>query len=129
MGLFAELKRRNVIKVAVLYIIASWLVLQVADVLFPALGVPGWGLRFIIGFLILFFPVAVIFSRIYEMTPEGLKRERDIDRTQSITPETGQKINALIIVLLVLAIAAGIAKQRAVQLARLRASDDEPVPH
>ncbi|MGI9263785.1 MAG: hypothetical protein ACR2QU_02575 [Gammaproteobacteria bacterium] len=109
MGLIGELKRRNVIRVAVLYLVAGWLVIQIADVIFPALGVPDFGLRFIIGFLIVCFPLALIFSWVYEMTPEGLKKEREIDRTQSITPETGQKINALIIVLLVLAIVAVVA--------------------
>jgi TolB-like protein/Flp pilus assembly protein TadD len=109
MGLFTELKRRNVIRVTVLYLVAGWFVIQIADVVFPALGVPDFGLRFIIGFLIVCFPLALIFSWVYEITPEGLKKERDIDRTQSITPETGQKINALIIVLLVLAIVAVIA--------------------
>ena len=109
MGLIGELKRRNVIRVAVLYLVAGWLVIQVADVVFPALGVPDFGLRFIIGFLIVCFPLALIFSWVYEMTPEGLKKEREIDRTRSITPETGQKINALIIVLLVLAIVTVVA--------------------
>jgi TolB-like protein/Flp pilus assembly protein TadD len=109
MGLIDELKRRNVIRVAVLYLVAGWLVIQISDVVFPALGVPDFGLRFIIGFLIVCFPLALIFSWVYEMTPEGLKKEREIDRTQSITPATGHKINALIIGLLVLAIVAVVA--------------------
>ena len=73
MSLIAELKRRNVIRVAALYLVAGWLVLQVGDVVFPALGVPDWGLRFVLGLLVLGFPIAVIFSWVYEMTPEGLK--------------------------------------------------------
>jgi TolB-like protein/tetratricopeptide (TPR) repeat protein len=109
MGLLTELKRRNVIRVGALYLVAGWLVIQISDVVFPALGVPDFGLRFIIGFLIVCFPLALIFSWVYEMTPEGIKKERDIDRSHSITPETGHKINALIIVLLVLAIVAVIA--------------------
>ncbi|UCC14295.1 MAG: tetratricopeptide repeat protein [Gammaproteobacteria bacterium] len=101
---FEELKRRNVVKVAVLYLIASWLLLQVTDVLSSLLPVPEWAGSFVFMLLVLGFFPALIFSWVYEMTPEGLKKEKDIDRSQSITPETGHKINVLIIVLLVLAI-------------------------
>jgi TolB-like protein/Tfp pilus assembly protein PilF len=104
MSVFEELKRRNVIRVAVLYVIASWLLLQVTDVLSSLLPVPQWAGSFVVMLLILGFFPAMIFSWVYEMTPEGLKKEKDIDRSQSITPETGHKINVLIIVLLVLAI-------------------------
>ena len=129
MGLLTELKRRNVIRVGALYLVAGWLVIQISDVVFPALGVPDFGLRFIIGFLIVCFPLALIFSWVYEMTPEGIKKERDIDRTHSITPETGQKINALIIVLLVLAIVAVVADRMIPEpptVATTLAQDDSP---
>ncbi len=105
MSLFAELKRRNVFKVAFLYGVAAWLTLQVADLLFDALELPASWLRLVLALLILGFPFALIFSWVFEMTPEGLKREKDIDRSGSITAETGHKINVLIAVLLVLAIA------------------------
>jgi adenylate cyclase len=106
MSFYEELKRRNVAKVAVLYVIASWLLLQVTDVLSSLLPVPEWAGSLVVMLLLLgFFPV-MIFSWVYELTPEGLKREKDIDRSQSISPETGRKINVLIIVLLVLAIGA-----------------------
>ena len=109
MSFYEELKRRNVAKVAVLYIIAAWLLLQVTDVLSSLLTVPEWTGSLVVLLLLLgFFPV-MIFSWVYEMTPEGLKKEKDIDRSQSITPETGRKINTLIIVLLVLAIGGLIA--------------------
>ncbi len=104
MSFFEELKRRNVVKVAVLYIVASWLILQVADVLFPNLGAPDWAFGFVLGLLTLFFVPALVFSWVYEMTPEGIRKEKDIDRSQSITGGTGRKINALIIVMLALAI-------------------------
>jgi len=104
MTFFEELKRRNVVKVAVLYVVASWLILQVADVLFPNLGAPAWTFGFVLGLLVLFFVPALVFAWVYEMTPEGLKREKDVDRSESITARTGHKINILIIVLLVLAI-------------------------
>jgi adenylate cyclase len=109
MSLFEELKRRNVVKVAVLYIVASWLILQVADVLFPNLGAPDWAFGFVLGLLILFFFPVMTFSWVYELTPEGLKREKEVDRSQSITHHTGRKINILIIVMLALAIGVVVA--------------------
>ena len=105
MSFFGELKRRNVTRVAVFYLVAAWVILQVAELLFDAIGVPGELLRFIIVLLILGFPITLIFSWVYEVTPEGIKREKDIDRSQSITTETGKRINVAIVVLLVIAIA------------------------
>ena len=106
MSFVAELKRRNVVKVGTLYVVASWLILQVADVLFEAMDLPSVWLRLVLAILILGFPLALIFSWVFEMTPEGIKRERDIDRSSSITQQTGRKVNTLLVVLLVLAIAA-----------------------
>ena len=109
MSLIQELKRRNVIRVGVLYLIAAWLLLQLTDVLSSLLPVPEWAGAIVVMLLVLgFFPV-VIFAWVYEMTPDGLKREVDIDRAQSVTPETGKKINTLIVVLLVLAISGLVA--------------------
>jgi TolB-like protein/Tfp pilus assembly protein PilF len=105
MSLLQELKRRNVVKVAALYVVASWLVLQAAELLFDAMNVPEAWLRFLIAILLLGFPLILIFSWVFELTPEGVKREKDIDRDASITPQTGQRINTVIIVLLVLAVA------------------------
>jgi len=103
-SLLTELKRRNVIRVGALYAIAGWLLLQVADILFGLLNVPVWGLRLVLGLLLLGFPLALIFSWVYEMTPEGLKREHEVDRTLSITPNTGRKIDRLIIVGLIIVV-------------------------
>jgi len=109
MSLIQELKRRNVIRVGVLYLVAAWLLLQLTDVLSSLLAVPESVGSIVVLFLLLgFFPV-VIFAWVYEMTPEGLRREVDIDRSQSVTPDTGKKINTLIVVLLVLAIAGLVA--------------------
>jgi len=104
MSFIAELKRRNVAKVAVLYMIAAWLLLQITDVLSSLLPVPEWTGSLVFILLVVGFPPVVIFSWVYELTPEGIKREKEVDRTQSITGETGHKINITIIVLLVLAI-------------------------
>ena len=109
MSLFRELKRRNVIRVGLLYLVAAWLLLQLTDVLSSLLPVPESAGPLVILLLALgFFPV-LIFAWIYEMTPDGLKRESDIDRSQSVAPDTGKKVNALIIVLLALAIAGLVA--------------------
>ncbi len=84
-----EIKRRNVFKVALVYIIAGWLTMQVVDVMFPALNLPEWLISAVAAFLLIGFPFALIFAWSFEMTPEGLKREKDVDRSESITPQTG----------------------------------------
>jgi len=104
MSLFAELKRRNVFKVAAAYIIVGWLLMQVGDTLAPALHLPEWINSALAFFLILGFPVAVIFAWAFEMTPEGLKKESDVDRERSITSLTGRKLNTTITVLMALAL-------------------------
>ena len=106
MSMFDELKRRNVVKMAALYVVASWLLLQVADVLFDAMELPAAWDRLVIALLALGFPIVMIFAWVFEMTPEGLKRQSEVDRGQSVTEETGRKLNLTIIVLLVLAILA-----------------------
>jgi adenylate cyclase len=108
-SLFAELKRRNVIRVAVLYLVSSWVLLQLTDVLASLLNAPDSAGSIVVLLLIIGFIPVVIFAWVYEMTPEGLKRETDIDRSQSQTPETGKKINTVIVVLLVIAIGGLIA--------------------
>jgi TolB-like protein len=105
MSFLQELKRRNVTKVAVLYVVAAWLILQAAELLFDAMNVSDELLRFVIAILVLGFPLVLIFSWVFELTPEGVKREKDIDRDASITPQTGQRINTVIVVLLVVAVA------------------------
>ena len=104
MNFFEELKRRNVVKVAVLYLIASWLLLQVTDVLSSLLSVPEWAGSLVVMLLILGFFPTLIFSWVYEMTPEGLKREKDVDHDSAEMIASGIKINKVIAVLLALAI-------------------------
>ncbi len=99
-----ELKRRNVAKVALVYIIAGWLTMQVVDVMFPALHLPEWLISAVAAFVLIGFPFAVIFAWAFEMTPEGLKREKDVDRSESITPRTGQKLNHVAMVILAIAV-------------------------
>ena len=97
-SVWQELKRRNVIRVAVLYAVAGWVLLQVADILFGALHVPEWGLRLVLVMLLLGFPLVLIFAWVYEMTPEGLRRESEVDRPHSVASDTGRKIDRLIII-------------------------------
>ncbi len=105
MSFFNELKRRNVFKVAAAYIIVGWLIMQAGDTLAPALHLPEWVNSLLAFFLILGFPLALFFAWAYEMTPEGLKKEKDVDRSKSIAYLTGQKLNNVIIGILVLALA------------------------
>ncbi len=103
MSLYNELKRRNVFKVTAAYIIVAWLLLQVSDTLVPALHLPEWFHSGVAFLLILGFPVALIFAWAFELTPEGLKKEKEVDRTQSITHFTGRKLDFTIIGLLLVA--------------------------
>jgi hypothetical protein len=104
MSLFAELRRRNVFRVGVAYAAIAWLLVQVADVVFPLLGAPDWVLNILVVVLLLGLPVAVVFAWVFELTPEGVKREKDIDRSASITRSTGRKLDRVIIVVLVIAL-------------------------
>ena len=101
---FAELKRRNVIRVAGLYLVGAWLVVQVAGTVLPMFGAPEWLPRTMVVLLAIGFVPAVIFSWVFELTPQGLKREDDVAPEQSITPQTGRRMDRMIIVVLVLAL-------------------------
>ena len=94
-GLFAELKRRNVIRVAAAYAVAGWLLTEVASVILPTFAAPDWVLKVLIALMLLGFPLALIFSWVYEITPEGIKREIDVDHTQSITHHTGRRLDMM----------------------------------
>ncbi len=97
MSFLAELKRRNVIRMAGLYLVGAWLLIQIAETLLPAFDVPGWVLRAIIIVLALGFLPALVFSWVYELTPEGLKRDAEVDPTRSIAPQTAQRMDRLIL--------------------------------
>jgi hypothetical protein len=101
---FAELKRRNVYKVAIAYGVVAWLLMQVASQIFPFFEIPSWAVRLVVLALIIGFPVALILAWAFELTPEGIKREEDIDLGSSITRKTGRKLDFLIIAVLVLVI-------------------------
>jgi len=103
--LFLELRRRNVFRVGVAYLAIAWLILQVSDIVLDNIAAPGWLVKALMFFLAVGFPIAALFAWAYEMTPEGIKKERDVDRSTSITHQTGQKLNRTIIIVLVTAVA------------------------
>jgi TolB-like protein/Tfp pilus assembly protein PilF len=105
MSFISELKRRNVFKVGITYLVGSWLLIQVADILLDNIGAPAWVLQALFVALGVGFFITLFFAWAFEMTPEGVKREKDVDRSQSITPQTGKKLNNTILVLMAVAIA------------------------
>ena len=104
MSLFKELKRRNVIKVGIAYLVAAWLLMQMGDTLAPALRLPEWVNSALAFFIILGFPLALIFAWAFEMTPEGLKAEKEVDRSQPNASTMGRRLNFAIMALLVLTV-------------------------
>ena len=81
---FAELKRRNVYKVAIAYAVVAWLLMQVASQIFPFFEIPNWAVRLVVLLLVIGFPVALILAWAFELTPEGIKRAEDVDRLPKI---------------------------------------------
>src|SRR4030095_2315240 len=100
---FSELKRRNVYKVAVAYAVVAWLIVQAASILLPTFEAPSWAMKVIVLLLVLGFPAALIFSWAFEITPEGIVRETEIEASESITHHNRRKIVALTIVLALMA--------------------------
>jgi uncharacterized membrane protein YbhN (UPF0104 family) len=100
---FAELKRRNVYKVAVAYAVVSWLLIQIATQVFPFFEVPNWAVRLVVLFLVLAFPVVLVLAWAFEITPEGIKRAEEVELDQSITRKTGRKLAGVTIALAVVA--------------------------
>jgi hypothetical protein len=105
MSFIKELKRRNVIRVAITYAIVAWLLIEVSATTFPMFRLPEWTATFVTVMLMIGFPVALIFAWAFELTPEGLKKEKEVDRSQSITHSTGRKLDYIIIGIMAVAIA------------------------
>jgi TolB-like protein/lipoprotein NlpI len=104
MGIVSELRRRNVFRMAVLYAIAAWLIMQVAEVLNDLANLPDWVGPTILGLLAVGFPIALILSWFYQITPEGISPEKDVDRAESITQLTGRRLDFIVISLLCAAV-------------------------
>ena len=118
----AELKRRNVYKVAVAYAVVSWLLIQIATQVFPFFEIPNWSVRLVVLLLILGFPVALVLAWAYEITPEGIRRAEDVGPNESIAHKTGRKLVGFTLALAF--IAAGLF---AFQLFRPRLMKDSAV--
>src|SRR6266480_1335774 len=89
---FSELKRRNVYKVAVAYAIVAWLLIQVATQVFPFFEIPNWAVQLVVLVMVIGFPIALVLSWAFEITPEGIKREEEVDRR--VVRKTGRKLTA-----------------------------------
>ncbi|QFU77260.1 hypothetical protein EY643_17225 [Halioglobus maricola] len=101
---FSELKRRNVFRVAIAYLVLAWLVLQVTDLVAPPLGLPEWTMSMVIFLGSVGFPFALLFAWAFELTPEGLKRSEDVEPTESIAPHTGSRLKQVTTALLLSAV-------------------------
>jgi adenylate cyclase len=104
MSFFAELKRRNVLRVAAAYVVAAWLVIQVVETIFPLYGQSDASIRLVITLLAIGLVPVLILAWAFELTPEGLKLDKDVDRSQSISSKTGKKLDRVIMIVLALAL-------------------------
>ena len=101
LSFFIELKRRNVLRVGAAYAVVAWLLIQITETIFPLFGFDDGPARIVVVVLGIGFIPALILAWAFEITPEGLKKESEVDRTQSITPLTGKKLDHMIMVVLV----------------------------
>ena len=124
MSLFEELKRRNVFKVGIAYVVTAWLIMQVSDVVLSNVGAPSSVFQVIMFFLAIGFPLILLFAWAFELTPKGLKHERQVDRAQSIASQTGRKLDFLIIGVLVVALGYFLWERQAL----LKADDSSKSP-
>src|SRR5210317_127368 len=104
LSIFNELKRRNVLRVGAAYVVVAWLLIQVAETIFPLFGFDDTPARIVVIVLAIGLVPSMIFSWVFELTPEGLIRDKDIDRSQIDTSQSGQKLNRIIMVVLALAL-------------------------
>jgi len=105
MSFINELKRRNVFRVGIAYVVVAWLTMQVTDVVINNIEAPDWVFQVMMLVLAVGFPIVIIFAWAFEMTPEGIKKEKDVDRTQSVTHQTGRKLDRMIIGIMAVVIA------------------------
>lgn len=127
MSLFAELKRRNVFRVALAYLIAAWLILQVSQLVLETIEAPAWVLKVFLLLFALGLPISLMFSWAYELTPDGLKREEDVDRSSSVTQGTGKKLDQITIAM-VIALVVFVAVDRTYYATTARHPLPRPAP-
>ena len=133
MSLYSELKRRNVFRVGIAYLAFAWLLIEVAGTLFPGFGIPDWAFRFVVIMLAIGFLPTLVFSWAYEITPEGLKREKEVVHDVSVTHLTAKRLDGITIGLIVLALAFIVADRmwldpKITQRAEVPAVVSEPEP-
>lgn len=104
LSFWGELKRRNVVRAAMAYVVVSWVMLQVSDVILNNIEAPGWIFQVILLLLAISFPLVLIFAWIFELTPEGFKRDHEVERTASIAQDTGRQLDFVIIGFLTIAL-------------------------
>jgi len=104
MSLLNELKRRNVLRVGAAYAVMAWLVIQIVETIFPIYGLSDAAIRYVITGLTVGLVPALIFAWAFELTPEGIKKESDVDRSTSMTGQTGKKLDRAIMVVLAIAV-------------------------
>ena len=108
-GLFEEIRRRHVWRVAIAYAVVGWLLIQIATQVFPFFGIPDWAVRWVILLIAFGFPLAVVLAWVFEFTPEGIRRTEPIGspdaRPEHESRQIGRKLNATIMAVLVLAVA------------------------
>jgi TolB-like protein len=109
--LIEELQRRNVIRVGIAYLVAAWVLLQIADLVLENIGAPDWVMQTLMLVLALALPPVLLFAWAFELTPEGIKLEKDVVRGESITRRTGQKLNRATISLLLVVVVLVIAER------------------
>ena len=101
---FDELKRRNVVRVGIAYVVVCWLVFQIGEILFPEFGAPDWVFKTLILLLAIGFPFAMIFAWAFDLTPDGIKKTKDVHVGTSVTASTGRRLDFIIIAALVVAL-------------------------
>jgi TolB-like protein/lipoprotein NlpI len=104
LSLLNELKRRNVLRVGAAYVVAAWLIIQVVETIFPVYGLSDGAIRLVVTLLAIGLLLVVILAWAFELRPEGLKKDSEVDRSQSITTHTGKKLDRMIMVVLALAL-------------------------
>ncbi|MGJ8664586.1 MAG: hypothetical protein ACSHWU_13095, partial [Marinicella sp.] len=125
MSFIKELKRRNVFRVAIAYLVIAWLLAQVSSTLENALNMPAWFDTMVVSLLLIGFPIAMFFAWVFELTPEGIKREKDIHREDSVTSETSKKLNYVTIVAAVAVLGMFVWQQMNPPIdSRLRGNDE-----
>lgn len=110
MSLFSELRRRNIFRVSLLYLVAAWLLLELGALSVDYANLPGWVFRFTFAMLLIGFPLALVLSWIYEITPEGIRREFEVERERSITRETGRRLTRLTLLCLLLIVLLNLSR-------------------